>query len=94
MPTLASEWIEEGKQIGLMEGIERGMERGIERGRERGREEGREEGIYEGIEKGIEKEKKELVYRMFKKGMSLDSISDITELSKSEIEEIIKSVES
>ena len=73
----------------INEGMERGMERGIARGRQEGIHLGREEGIYE----GIEKEKKELVYRMFKKGMSLDSISDITELSKSEIEEMIKSVE-
>ena len=43
------------------------------------------------INEGIEQEKKELVYRMSAKGMSIESISDITELSKNEIERILQS---
>jgi len=78
MPTLASEWIEEGKQIGLMEG----------------REEGREEGIYEGIERGIERGKLELIKNMINQGLKVEDISKFTGLSMEKIEEIIKSVES
>jgi predicted transposase/invertase (TIGR01784 family) len=70
IPTLAREWFDEEKQIGLMER----------------REEGREEGINLGMEQG----KTELILRMFNKGYSVDKISDITDLSKTAIEEILK----
>ena len=34
MPTIAEQWLEEGRQEGLKEGLERGLERGREEGRE------------------------------------------------------------
>ncbi len=46
------------------------------------------EGIEKGEKIGIEKEKKETAHKMMLKGLPLDIISEITELSKSEIEKL------
>ena len=47
---------------------------------------GREEGIAEGLEKGRKEEKLENAFRMKKKGIPLETISEITGLSSEEIE--------
>ena len=52
----------------------------------KGREEGLKEGIAEGMEKGREEEKLENAFRMKKKGIPLETISEITGLSSEEIE--------
>jgi len=61
-------------------------------GREEGREEGRAEGLEEGMEKGRAEGKKntaiEIAKKMKKKGMDIDSIKDLTDLSAEEIEAI------
>ena len=43
-----------------------------------------------GIAKGVEKEKVETVIRMYKKGKSVEDISDATDLSPQQINELIK----
>lgn len=50
--------------------------------------EGREEGIKEGIKKGREEEKKDTARKMKLKGISAETIAEITELSLTEIEKL------
>jgi predicted transposase/invertase (TIGR01784 family) len=54
----------------------KGIEKGIEKGRE------------EGIEKGITIERIRTIKKMLMKGLPIDDIMDITELSAEEIEKI------
>jgi len=79
---------------GLKEGLEKGLEKGRAEGMEKGIKEGLKEGIREGLEKGraegkIE-EKTEIALKLLKKGMSMEDVSDATELSKEQIEQLIK----
>ncbi len=56
-------------------------------------EKGIEKGIKKGIEKGIEKGKKEgkiaVAKKLLEKGMDIDEIAEITELSKEEIKKLL-----
>jgi predicted transposase/invertase (TIGR01784 family) len=81
MPTLAREWFDEGKQVGLMEG------------REEGRQEGINLGIERGMQRGMEQGKNEFILNMFGQGLEIDDISKFTGLSKAEVEEILKNNE-
>ena len=49
---------------------------------------GVKEGLEEGIKEGINKEKREIAKRMLQKGMPLESIAEITGLSKEIIEQL------
>ena len=49
---------------------------------------GVKEGLKEGIKEGINKEKREIAKRMLQKGMPLESIAEITGLSKEIIEQL------
>jgi predicted transposase/invertase (TIGR01784 family) len=66
------------KDTGWAEGIERGIELG------------KREGKAEGIELGKAEKEESLVVRSFKKGLSFETISAITELSQEEIISILK----
>ncbi len=61
-------------------------------GKEEGMKEGIREGIKEGIKKGIEEGQKEakrgVAKRLLKKGIAIEVIVDITELTKEEIEQL------
>ena len=50
----------------------------------------REEAREEGIEEGIEENRKEIVLNMYKKNIDIKTISEIVNLSKEEVEKIIK----
>ena len=52
---------------------------------ETGHKEGREEGREEGIEIGLEKKAYEIAQRMIAKGLDVDTIADLTGLTKDEI---------
>ena len=58
-------------------------------GKEEGREEGIREGREEGREEGIEQTKKEMILNMHKKGLDIDTISEVSELSIDEVNEIL-----
>jgi len=62
------------------------IEMGELKGIEKGREEGIEQGIEKGIEKGIETERIRTIKKMLMKGLSIEVIMEITELSVAEIE--------
>ncbi len=70
--TLAQEFEEHGRQIGLQQGIELGKEQGIELGKEQGIELGKEQGIEEG--------KLAIAKKLYAAGTSLDDIASLTEL--------------
>jgi len=62
----------------------------IERGIERGIEQGIEQGIERGIEQGIEKKTLDVIKNCLKNGLNISMISNITGLSESKVEEIVK----
>ena len=51
---------------------------------------GYDKGLKEGIEQGIIQEKREIVKKLIENEVSLEQIAKITDLSKEEIENIIK----
>ena len=62
----------------------------IERGIERGIEQGIEQGIERGIEQGIEKKTLDVIKNCLKSDLNISMISNITGLSESKVEEIVK----
>ena len=70
-------------------GLEMGMEKGIAEGMEKGIVKGREEGLEEGLEKGRIEEKRENARKLKRIGVSTDIISQATELSKEEIDNLM-----
>ena len=60
------------------EGLEEGYKTGLKKGRE------------EGINQGIEEKNIEIVLNMHKKNMDIETISEIVNISKEEVEKIIK----
>ena len=67
---------------------EHGYERGIEVGRKEGIEEGKKEGIKEGMEKGEHNKSIQIAKSMKDKGFDIATISELTELSLDEIENL------
>ena len=59
-----------------------------EEGRKEGLSEGISKGITEGIASGIQKAKVETTKKMLEKGMNIEDISEITGLTKKEIEKV------
>jgi len=80
MPTLAERWKKEGEKIGE----ERGEKKGIKEGIKEGEKIGKKEGIKEGEKKG----KREVAYKLYEKGLSLDLIKETTGLSWNEVNKI------
>ena len=81
---------EEGLKVGKEEGLKVGKEEGLKEGKEEGLKVGKEKGLEEGIKEGIKKGKISIVKKLLKKGMTIEEISEITEIAKEEIEEIKK----
>ncbi len=67
------------------DGREKGMREGREEGMREGREEGLKQGKKEGIKEGSHEEKIKTAKKLLAKHMSISEISEITELSESEI---------
>ena len=63
-------------------------EEGIEKGRKEGLEKGIEKGKKEGIEKGKKEKQMEVAKKMLIKKIPIETIIELTELSKEEIENI------
>lgn len=51
---------------------------------------GKKEGIEQGIEQGIEKEKIEIIIKGYKKGITIETLADITSLSIEKVRQIIE----
>jgi predicted transposase/invertase (TIGR01784 family) len=71
--------LQEGLDHGLQQGLQKGLQQGLQQGMEKGREEGREEGL------------KTMIQAFYNNGFTLEKISEITALSLTEIEKILKS---
>ena len=72
------------------ERIERDRRAELQFAIEEGLEQGREQGIKEGIKEGRNQEKKNIINKFLEKGMEIEEISKLLELSKEEIEKILK----
>ncbi|WP_425449542.1 hypothetical protein [Dethiothermospora halolimnae] len=69
------------QKIKLKEAEEKGMQRGLERGLEKG------------IEKGKKEEKILVARQALQKGIDIDTVVDITELDREEVEKLKESIE-
>ena len=69
---------------GLNKGLEDGRKKGLQEGKSEGRKEGRKEGIKEGIKEGV----RTTARNMKKEGIDIETIMNVTSLSKEEIEEL------
>ena len=74
-------YIEEQKEKAEEKGVEKGIEKGIEKGRVEGIAKGIEKGRVEGVAKGRE----EIVFKMLEKGVDVESICQLTDLSKDQV---------
>jgi flagellar biosynthesis/type III secretory pathway protein FliH len=74
------------RREGLKEGLQKGIQKGLKKGMKGGKKEGKKEGMKEGLRKSQEL----FVLNSRRKGVSLELIRDITELSESEVLEILK----
>ena len=85
----------QGIEKGLAQGIEKGMAQGIEKGIAQGIEKGMAQGIEKGMAQGIEKgmaqgalrEKLFLAKKLLDKGLSLQEVSELTNLPVDELQE-------
>lgn len=66
---------------GLERGIEMGLEQGVAKGMEKGMEKGIEKGMAQGMAKGIQK----MLQALSKRGLSLEQIAEMTDLTEAEI---------
>ncbi len=84
--------IAQGIEKGMAQGIEKGMAQGIEKGMaqgiEKGIAQGIEKGIAKGIEQGAQREKIALAKKLIAKGLSIPEISEITNLSTKDLQEL------
>ncbi len=77
---ITNAFVREGIAKGRIEGLEQGMEKGILKGRVEGLEQGRAE-----LQREHDRTQREQVLKMLRKGISMDIIHDITNLSGDEI---------
>ena len=74
----------------LWESREEGKEEGLKKGRKEGLEKGREEGLKTGLEKGKKEISREIAQKLLEKGMTVEEVQEITNLTKEEIHAMIK----
>ena len=79
-----------GRDIGDTEG----EARGLKKGKTLGLQEGKVLGIEEGKTLGIEEAKHNMILEMYKKGIKLDIIADVSNLSEEKVNEIINEASS
>ena len=78
----------EGKAEGLAEGMEKGKAEGLAEGIIKGIVKGKAEGIAEGLAKGIKETQLSTAWKMQKLGMTIEEITEITGLTKDEIDNL------
>ncbi len=79
--------IEKGMAQGMAQGIEKGMAQGIEKGMAQGIEKGMAQGIEKGMAQGALREKLFLAKKLLDKGLSLQEVSELTNLPVDELQE-------
>ena len=83
-----AEGMEKGKAEGLAEGMEKGKAEGIAEGMIKGIVKGKAEGIAEGLAQGIKENQLSTARKMLQLGMSIEEISEITGLTKEEVDNL------
>lgn len=79
---------DEGLAQGMAQGMAQGIEKGMAQGIEKGIAQGIEKGIAKGIEQGAQREKIALAKKLIAKGLSIPEISEITNLSTKDLQEL------
>lgn len=79
---------DEGLAQGMAQGMAQGIEKGMAQGIEKGIAQGIEKGIAQGIEQGAQREKIALAKKLIAKGLSIPEISEITNLSTKDLQEL------
>ncbi len=82
--------LKKGLEKGMKEGLKKGKEEGMKRGIEQGIQQGMQQGIEKGTEKGIKEKTKKVVMNMLQKGMNIEDIVELVEITREEIEEVKK----
>ena len=77
----------QGIEKGMAQGIEKGMAQGIEKGMAQGIEKGMAQGIEKGMAQGALREKLFLAKKLLDKGLSLQEVSELTNLPVDELQE-------
>ena len=77
MDTFRKEQLEAGFQKGLRQGLEQGIEQGLE------------QGIEQGMELGVQAGQQSLIQKLSLKGMSIEMIAEMTDLSSESIKEML-----
>ena len=72
----------------IMTGYDDGLQEGLAAGREEGRAEGREEGRAEGRAEGEKMKALQIAKKMLAKGLDMDSVMEMTNLTKEELEKL------
>ena len=85
---MLEEGIARGRAEGKAEGLVEGMEKGKAEGLAEGKAEGKAEGLAEGLAKGIRENQLSTARKMQKLGMGIEEISEITGLTKDEIDNL------
>jgi len=65
-----------------------GMSEGLKEGRQMGIEEGRQEGRQEGVQEGIYKQKLTMARKQKERGVAINEIAELNDLSVEEIEKL------
>ena len=81
------EGLAQGIEKGMAQGIEKGMAQGIEKGMAQGIEKGMAQGIEKGMAQGALREKLFLAKKLLDKGLSLQEVSELTNLPVDELQE-------
>ena len=81
------EGLAQGMAQGMAQGIEKGMAQGIEKGMAQGIEKGMAQGIEKGMAQGALREKLFLAKKLLDKGLSLQEVSELTNLPVDELQE-------
>ena len=79
--------IEKGMAQGMAQGIEKGIAQGIEKGMAQGIEKGMAQGLEKGMAQGALREKLFLAKKLLDKGLSLQEVSELTNLPVDELQE-------
>ena len=79
--------IEKGMAQGMAQGIEKGIAQGIEKGMAQGLEKGMAQGLEKGMAQGALREKLFLAKKLLDKGLSLQEVSELTNLPVDELQE-------
>ncbi|MGZ6254902.1 MAG: Rpn family recombination-promoting nuclease/putative transposase [Candidatus Chromulinivorax sp.] len=76
----------------LKRGLQQGLEQGLEQGLQQGLQKGLQQGIEKGLEQGKQEQQKEVALKLLKKGMDINFIIELTNLSIEQIELLQKNM--